>query len=194
MKEQISTIKKKIRGSRGFTLVEALTAILIMLMASSIVVAGIPAARNAYEKVVVASNAEVLLSTTITTLRNELGMADEIELGSGDSAGEITYYNPSVGAYSKISPAPAGGTDPEGTILLSRYAAPPGAAASEASSAPRRLVSKEASTAELYVTYGSVTYNADAGIITFEDLKVLKEKGNVRLAGRPALSIRLIAQ
>ena len=194
MKEQISTIKKKIRGSRGFTLVEALTAILIMLMASSIVVAGIPAARNAYEKVVVASNAEVLLSTTITTLRNELGMADEIELGTGDSAGEITYYNPSVGAYSKISLAPAEGTDPEGTILLSRYAAPPGAAASEASSAPRRLVSKEASTAELYVTYGSVTYNADAGIITFEDLKVLKEKGNVRLAGRPALSIRLIAQ
>ena len=70
------TIMKKIiyrkhHAIHGFTLAETLLAVLILLMVSSIVAAGIPSARRAYEKVVLASNAEVLLSTTITTLRHE---------------------------------------------------------------------------------------------------------------------------
>ena len=166
MKEQISTIKKKIRGSRGFTLVEALTAILIMLMASSIVVAGIPAARSAYEKVVIASNAEVLLSTTITALRNELGTAAEIanDKDNRGNANEKTllYLNRQTGVFSKIY------TDTEGkqpVVMLQRYIDPDGKPKSNAPE-PRQLISKEASTADLYVTYDKVSFDENSGIIT----------------------------
>ena len=59
-------IRKKLHSSKAFTLAETLLAVLILLMVSTIVATGIPVARNAYEKVVLASNAEVLLSTTIS--------------------------------------------------------------------------------------------------------------------------------
>ena len=57
-------IKRKLH-TQGFTLAETLLAVLILLLVGVIMTTGIPAAKNAYEKVVVASNAEVLLSTTI---------------------------------------------------------------------------------------------------------------------------------
>lgn len=193
MKEQISTIKKKIRGSRGFTLVEALTAILIMLMASSIVVAGIPAARSAYEKVVIASNAEVLLSTTITALRNELGTAAEIanDKDNSGNANEKTllYLNRQTGVFSKIY------TDTEGkqpVVMLQRYIDPDGKPKSNAPE-PRQLISKEASTADLYVTYDKVSFDENSGIITFTDLSVVRISTGAVLTARPTVSIRVIS-
>ena len=57
--------KKRYCNTHGFTLGETLLAVLIMLLAASIMVSGIPAARAAYEKVVLSSNAEVLLSTAV---------------------------------------------------------------------------------------------------------------------------------
>ncbi|MBQ6361197.1 MAG: type II secretion system protein [Lachnospiraceae bacterium] len=193
MKEQISTIKKKIRGSRGFTLVEALTAILIMLMASSIVVAGIPAARSAYEKVVIASNAEVLLSTTITALRNELGTAAEIanDKDNSGNANEKTllYLNRQTGVFSKIY------TDTEGeqpAVMLQRYIDPDGKPKSNAPES-RQLISKEASTADLYVTYDKVSFDENSGIITFTNLKVIRISTGAVLTARPTVSIRVIS-
>ena len=193
MKEQISTIQKKIRGSRGFTLVEALTAILIMLMASSIVVAGIPAARSAYEKVVITSNAEVLLSTTITALRNELGTAAEIanDKDNSGNANEKTllYLNRQTGVFSKIY------TDTEGeqpVVMLQRYIDPDGKPKSNAPE-PRQLISKEASTADLYVTYDKVSFDENSGIITFTDLSVVRISTGAVLTARPTVSIRVIS-
>ena len=45
-------IIRKLRSNDAFTLAETLLAILILLMVSAIVAAGIPVAKNAYEKVV----------------------------------------------------------------------------------------------------------------------------------------------
>jgi len=193
MKEQISILKKKIRGSRGFTLVEALTAMLIMLMASSIVVAGIPAARNAYEKVVIASNAEVLLSTTITALRNELGTAAEVgnetvEEGTADEK-TLLYLNRQTGVFSKIYTASEEGKP--AVIMLQRYIDPDGNPISDAPE-PRQLISKEASTADLYVTYDTVSFDEVSGIITFENLRVMRTSTGKALTARPTVSIRVI--
>ena len=71
--------KRKLNNKKGFTIAEMLVAILILLMVSSIVATGIPVAREAYEKVVLTSNAEILMSTAISALRNELGTAKDIE-------------------------------------------------------------------------------------------------------------------
>jgi len=91
--------KRKTSSNKGFTLAETLLAVLILLLVSTIVATGIPAARNAYEKVVVASNAQAVLSTAATALRDELGTGWDIQIGSDQS---ITYNSAKTGALSKL--------------------------------------------------------------------------------------------
>ena len=94
---------KKKKNQAGFTLGEMLVAVLIMLMASTILVSGIPAAKNAYEKVVLASNAQALLSTTIAALRDELGTATDIKkLTSSDTGTYLSYYSADIGSRSQL--------------------------------------------------------------------------------------------
>ena len=123
MLERLSAIRIRIKDRAAFTLAEALTATLIMLMVAAIVAAGIPAAKRAYENVVIASNAEVVLSTTINALRSELGTAkDVVAYPDGKT---ITYTNEAFSSRSKIympaasstgtgSGTPTSGTDTSG--------------------------------------------------------------------------------
>lgn len=187
----MGTIRKKLKTASGFTLAETLLAVLILLMVSVIVATGIPAAKNAYEKVVMASNAEVLLSTTISSLRNELGAA---KISTPVENYYISYYSGSVsydntlkryvtsGTRSVICRNESlhidykSGTDPDKCIMLQRYA-PLGNIDYDAEMKEQmratRLVSKAASNKNLYVTYDSVAYAN--GILTFTGLKVCKD-------------------
>lgn len=174
-------LKKKIKSKHGFTLAETLIAVLILLMVSAIVVAGIPAAKNAYEKVVMASNAEVLLSTTISTLRNELGTAQDVEAPDDET---ITYYNATRGAPSKLFL-----TDGEKKELkFQRYSSKDDMGAeSEAT----LLISPETATSGLYLTCSGIEY--EDGIVTFSDLAV-NSPNTTDLAKRDKLSIRVISE
>ncbi len=192
--------KRKVHRESGFTLAETLLATLILLMVSAIVATGVPVAKNAYEKVVLASNADVLLSTTISSLRNELGSAQDVEKvesesGTSESGEEgsteegeagtiLTYYNATRGASSKLY---VDSTDHQG-IMFQRYYSKDGLSKSYEAS---RLVSAETSTGDLYVTYDSVEY--EDGIITFNNLSVNRESGAEGLAKRDTLSIRVIS-
>ena len=182
-------IKAKLRSSKGFTLGETLLAILILLMVTTIVAAGIPVARDAYQKVVLASNAEVLLSTTISTLRNELGTAQDVKkpvAGTGEKDNTvITFYNPTRGSSSKIYVADNGNKD----IMFQRYYSPDGLSFEDYDATP--LIPPKTSTQDLYVTYDSVTY--EEGIVTFSDLLVNRTSGAESLASRDKLSIRVIS-
>ena len=173
--------RKKLKSKRGFTLGETLLAVLILLMVSTIVASGIPSAKNAYEKVVLASNAEVLLSTTISSLRNELSTAKNIVIDGTT----ITYFNETRGSTSMIY---LNANSPN-TIMLQRYVETDGLGIN---STPVRLVSESASTNDLYVTYGPVVSYSN-GIITFNNLSVDRESGRTGLATRDALSIRVIS-
>ena len=180
-------IRQKIHSKGGFTLAEMLLAIIILLLVSVIMVTGIPAAKEAYEKVVMASNAEVLLSTTISALRNELGTAQDPDT-STEATGKpdgsaITYYNSARGATSRIYVP----DDGDGKIMIQRYYSADGLSKNDEAV---RLMSSKASTADLYVTYSSVTY-AD-GIVTFTGLSVDRESGATGIAKRDTLSIRVI--
>ena len=183
-------LSMKFKSRLGFSLGETLLAVLILLMVSTIMVAGIPAARNAYEKVVLTSNAEVLLSTTITTLRNELGTAQDVKKPAnktGEKADSvITYFNPTRGALSKLYVAD--GSD-DNVIMFQRYYGEDGLSVNNYPATP--LVSPKTTTQDLYVTYGSVSYNN--GIVTFSDLKVNRASGAEGLASRDAFSIRVIS-
>jgi len=171
-------IRKMTGNNRGFTLAETLVATLIMLMVSAILVAGIPAAKKAYDNVILRSNAEVLMSTATSALRNEVSVAKEIVKVEGTT---IEYLSGTYGSGSKIM------VDDEEGIEYQRYSniydvedsnlyegkdtnKNPGS-----ESTPTRLVSKSAS-GNLIVKYNSIE-GPDDGIITFHGLGIYKENG-----------------
>ena len=223
MKNRIKLIGNTIHNSLAFTLAETLVAILIMLMVSSIMVAGIPAAKRAYDNVKIVSDAEVLLATTVSALRNEIGMATDLAISSDHTS--VSYYNSTFGSMSKISlnipnkepydptdtTDPYKSTEPKRTIMYQRYTVSDGlfgigdnadgdGGATTITTQPEsneeitRLVSKQASGSDLYVTYSRVS--KDGKIVTFEGLEVKKNKGeNGESTGvsLESLPIRLIA-
>lgn len=174
--------KSGIRNRKGFTLAETLLAVLILLMVSQIVAAGIPVAKDAYEKVVLTSNAEVLLSTAVTVLRNELGTAREIK--AADSRTEITYLNADRGSMAKI------GIEGNDGVKLHRYY-PVDSVGKD--SGPEPLITKRRATADLYVTFEEVGYDPEKNVVTFTNLSVCRESGKKDLAVRDSLSIYVIA-
>lgn len=179
--------RKRARGRGGFTLAETLLAVLILLMVSAITAAGIPAAKNAYEKVVLGANARILLSTSLTALRDELGTARDVEV----SGNTVSYYSAKTHANSQIYLD----TDPP-AIMVRDYVGLEGSVIDPAggtAQTTRRLVSDKAATRDLYVTYGSVTLNADKSMVTFSNVEVRRRLGNSVVASLDKLDIRLIA-
>jgi len=175
------------KSSRGFTLAEALVAILIMLLVSGIVVAGIPAAGRAYDNVVQVSSAEVTLSTAISALRNELGLSKDISIEKDDKGNDVvSYYNEGFATHSKISVS-----DKEG-IMYQRYASDEiiGNEGGETT----RLVSESTSGDSLIVTYDSITHDTDKNVIVFNGLVVKKVNGGSEMSKKRNLSVRVITE
>lgn len=161
-------INRKVRSRAGFTLAETLLAVLILLLVSSILVAGLPSARNAYEKVVLGSNAQLLLSTTVSALRDELGTAREIAGDSTDPTA-VTYFGADTGAKSKISVS-----DTDSKIMIQDYASVDLLNVGAGSyGEPRPLISDAAVTSGLSVTYASVNVDTAKGVVTFKNLRVM---------------------
>ena len=191
---------RKLNQQNGFSLAEMLVAVLILLMVSAVVAGGIPAASNAYSKAVDAANAQVLLSTAATALRDELGTAKNVSIsknfGISDDKGTVRYYSADNGNYSELS---IGEKDNRSVIMLTSYL---GETIEDADSDASditlgtgsnivqwELVSSAAITKKLGLTYEAVGF--DNGIITFTNLQVLKNS-NV-LAEVKQLEIRVIS-
>lgn len=179
-------IGRKLNSKKGFSLTELLLAMLIMLMVSAIMVAGIPAAREAYQDVVIASNADLMLSTTISTLRNELGSAKDVKAESD----VVTYINITRGAASKIYKNASATQE----IMLDRYATSTVIENSGSDVVQSMTLSSTPANNDLnlYVTYSSV--ECANGIITFHGLQVNSDTGKTDLAGVEAFSIRLLSE
>ncbi|MBP5156223.1 MAG: hypothetical protein J6252_06560 [Clostridia bacterium] len=181
--------KNKKRLSAGFTLAEALIVLLIILMVTSIVVAGVPAAANALEKSVSASNAQVLLTTTVTKLRGELGSAREIFAVGNGSADDTICYIDENGVPSRIS---SGKKEDGGAfkgMKLTRYKGTDiGGDADKLSEID--FVSDKAANENLFVEFRFDGY-AD-GVVTLKDVCVHKKNqaGDV-IASLETLNIRV---
>lgn len=176
----VKKIRRKLNSKAGFTLAETMIAVLILLMVSAIMAGGIPVAKNAYERVVRESNGELLMSTTISTLRNELGMADNVEIKDGNKT--VVYDNETVGATSSIW------VNGSGVIMYQRYADTDMSVASDA--VP--LISTQVTTKDLKVTFDSISYDETNGVITISNLSV-KDSHNREVTGRGTVSIRVIS-
>jgi len=172
------TIKRRLKNKSGFTLAETLLAVLILLLVSVIVANGIPVARNVYNNVIVGANAQMLLSTAVTALRNELGTARDVKTDSSEKY--ITYFNAEREAYSLISLA-----GENNTIQVQPYIVKPdgGSITAVNGSKLHDLVSKAASNKDLYITYSKVHRDKDnvtgayKEFIVFEDLAVKRING-----------------
>lgn len=191
--------QKRNRG--GFTLAETLIAVLILTMVAGIVAGGIPAARNALDKAVDASHSQLLLSTTMTSLRNELAMASSITCASepadddesvaeDPAARKIISYVDSSGAVCTLQSEDDG-------IYVEKEASPDISSGVDHPGIPHRLlVSEQAATKNLYAAFTSASYNN--GIVKIEGLKVCKKQGDSELVlsdlGDVAFEIEVIGR
>ena len=181
-----AAIKKRIRDIKAFTLSETLVTIIIVMLVSSIVAVGIPAASNAYKNVVRASNAEILLSNTMISLRNELGMARDITV----SQKKVTYYNPMYDSYSSLN-------SDNRDIKYRRFEAD-GLILDSSSTTNHSdevlftsIVSSETEET-MHVKYAGVEHKG--GVITFSGLEVLDKSGNPIGVKRDSYVIRVITE
>ena len=92
-------IIQKLKSCAGFTLAETLVTVVILLLATSIIGAGMPAAINAYRSAIDAANAQVLLSATVNALRGELSTARDVKKVDAQT---ITYTSSRTGSQSKL--------------------------------------------------------------------------------------------
>lgn len=90
---------KKLKSRAGFTLAETLLAVTILLLVSVIVATGMPVAKNAYEKVMLSSNAETTLATAVAALRDELGTAWKAQARTG---GGVSYISADTGMRTEL--------------------------------------------------------------------------------------------
>lgn len=198
---------RKLKGRGGFSLAEMLLATLILLLVATIMTTGLPAAKTAYEKVILGSNAQLLLSTTVTALRDELGTAWDVEVNGTT----VTYSSANTGTKSVISRRKPKDDSTYETIYRQEFAkeADEGDVifgdkidkAKDPSKGIRygkddiTLISGAASTSDLFVTYESVAPNdSDPSIVTFKNLKVCRKSDpNAVCAELSQLDVRVIA-
>ncbi len=209
-----SFFKKLRKNQRGFSLAETLIAILILLMVSAIVGGAIPTASTVYKKTVDAANAQILLSTTLTELRDELSTASNITVtddttvsyrnGSGywqlvlvkNGANSITIGEGETATTKTITPGiwlcRATAFNPETGV-----ATYPGLADFGTDGNTRLLVSEKAANENLAVSYTGITpiKDSDNNVIgvTFNTITVGKTSDTNSLAQRTAFTVRVVA-
>lgn len=175
MKKSDASEKRK-RLQQGFTLTEMLITVLLMLMSAAALASGVAVAQKAQAEVTDAANAQLLLSTSITVLRHELGTADQVVL-SEDASGNkttIVYRTSTNGSTSTILLESDG-------IKLIQYSNLTGA---DERKAP--IVSGEAATPNLTACYDRVTKSGN--VLEFVNLVV--KKGDNVLASQASFKIQ----
>lgn len=191
----MNVIRGKWKKKTGFTLAETLIAILILLMVSAIVAGALPMAARVFTKTVDTANAQVLLSTTMTALRDELSTAADIS-ASGTT---ITYRNASNG-YCQLEVVSTPTDDKkECGIWLSflDYDPATGKTTVKEGNPSRLLVSAKASTTgepnNLRVAYDNNPSITDDAVV-FSNLKVYINDVPSSTASRASFTIRRIAK
>ena len=136
---------------RGFTLVEQIVAVFVVLLVSSMLIVGTDFAVRTYGDVTDNANAEVLLSTVMTTLRTELLTATDVTVSADGKS--VQYYKGALGTRGTIR---SDATDE--TIYIKEF------------NIERQLISDTTATNRLNVTFESAAVSD--GTVTFYGIQV----------------------
>ena len=156
------------RSSAGFTLVETLMALVILVILTGVVAMAITPAFKSYTSAVDASNAQILLSTTTAELRSELGLAQAQQPGSDG----VLYYKTSEGYWASLESTDQG---IEKHVYLGDE---PGQ--NELEGSPTLLVSKAAQTDSLRVRFSDISYGD--GVFAVNGLQVVRAVDGAEVA------------
>ena len=187
------------RNRRGFSLTEMLATLAILALAGTIVVTGIPAAHRAYTAAVDASNAQVLLSTTATRLRDELSVADpnsEVTVSnSTDDNGAKVFVSFESLETGYITTIQCGQSDGSGNKLgMNKVESIEGGYTGQV----ELLVPGRASVGvadSLVTDADSITWNPTTGVFTVTNLQVKRADGTVLAnASIPEFDVRTVAE
>lgn len=155
----------KKKNSKGFTLSETLVTVLIMVMVFSVVAAGIPVAISVLNKIIDTANAQLLMSTTMIRLRDELGKAENVTI-----SGTAISFMSSDGTRRTIDYVPenkATAENPAGIHLKQTSGLDDG------TQLDFLLVSNAAANKNLHMTY-EIKEAYSGGVLTISNLTVLK--------------------
>ncbi len=171
---------RKLRNRAGFTLAETLLTVLILLLVSILLMTGVPTAINAYNRVVLTANAQVLLSTAVDELRDEIGTAWDVTV----SEKAISYYSGDTGAMSVLS---IGNEDGKKGLYVQEFneavefeSINLGNKIAENERQLAAMVNNSSFKSELYVTAEKISFGKDAdgnenkGIVIVKNLEVYK--------------------
>ena len=162
------------RNNKGFSLAEMLMAILILLLATGLIAAGIPSAIRTYRKVMDTVDGQIFMSTTMTCLRDELDSARDIEIKDNT----IKYIDANgFSCTMKLITEDDESNDEKGIFIVRKnpfktgasYVGVNGAYSNEEVDIP--LVSKSAADYRFYAQFSSVTKSGST--ITFANLKTI---------------------
>lgn len=169
----------RLKENTGFTLAETLMTVLILLMVSSVVAVGVPAAANAYYKVIDAANAQLLLSETVMKLRSELVVATNVTFEDGSTETVKSYTSGNSGWTKTLSNSTDG-------IKLKETSDITDKTRDEQLLVPSKMSGAIQRNTKLVTIYGSITYKD--GVFTVKNLEVTK--GSNTLAEIEQIEIR----
>lgn len=183
----------KIRDKKGFTLAETLLTVVLVLLVSGAVAAGISVVSRTIHKIQNKANAEVLLNTTLTLLSEDLKNTKAVVMTEDES--EVGYFRIRengadvwIGVKNGGSTAAGQKTDNTGIqkIYYTETVSTDGESAFAETGISAAYVTGKAKTDTLYTTIGSITY--DKPVLTIHDLEV-KNSDDVTLAKIDSFSV-----
>ena len=174
-------MKKRCKDRRGFTIGEMMMAVLILVIITGLVAGGLPLAGRVYKQVVDSANAQLLLGSTMTLLRNELETAKSVPTPSGTN--QIQYTSTSTG-YTTIFWTAENADDADDGIWIAPYQQEQvngeGNVSYTGTNYERPLVSRAGANLNLHTEFSSWTYAN--GVFTIKGLVV--KRGDTVLAGQ----------
>ena len=162
--------KKKRRRKSGFTLIEMLAAIVVMILITAALSVGIPATMNAYQEMKAVSESTVLLSTLSQSLTDELRYARDVKLQSSDNLTLASFTSSIYGL--DVKPV-----SHEGKIEMVYTRVPPGGGAPVSTYYP--LVNDAVYTNDLAIGLSDITYD---GQVFYLELTVYQPLGTTSFA------------